>query len=369
MLSKNGKAIIFNGTTKPLEETEFPLPKKLDKEEILVKVSLSTVCGSDVHTWQGKRPFPTPCILGHEIVGQIVEMGDEIENDFSGNNLEKGDRVVWSMTANCGECYFCKVVNIPQKCERLFKYGHVASDKHPHFTGGFAQYVLLPKGSSVFKIPSELSDEEVAPLMCAGACIINGFDLASLTKCDYVAVQGCGALGIYSCAFAKELGAKKVIAIDPIEERLELAKDFGADYLINESNESEDTIVKKVLEITKGRGVDYGVEAVGIPEAIKTGFKMLRIGGKYIIYGAIYPGDKVTIDSFEITTKCLQLFGVHNYSPIHLEKTINLVQKAKDKYPFKKIVGPTFELSKEGVEAALKSQESRSSLRPAIIPK
>ena len=63
MLSKNGKAIIFNGTTKPLEETEFPLPKKLDKEEILVKVSLSTVCGSDVHTWQGKRPFPTPCIL------------------------------------------------------------------------------------------------------------------------------------------------------------------------------------------------------------------------------------------------------------------------------------------------------------------
>ena len=369
MSSNDGKAIIFNGAGKPLLETKFPLPKNLDKKELLVKVTLSTVCGSDVHTWLGQRPFPTPSILGHEIVGQIVEMGSELKNDFTGKILEKGDRVVWSMTANCGECFFCKVANIPQKCKNLFKYGHVASNEPPHFTGGFAEYVLLPKGSSIFKIPPELSDEEVAPLMCAGACIINGYEVATLGKCDYVLVQGCGALGMYSCAFAKELGALNVIAIDPIEDRLELAKEFGADYVINISNETEETVVNKVMEITKGRGVDYGVETSGKPEVIKTGSKMLRIGGKYIIFGAIYPGDNFTVDSHDLTTKCLQLFGIHNYGPTHLEKTIKLMQKAQAKYPFKKLVGPTFELTKEGVEKALNAQKTRIALRPAIIPK
>ena len=369
MSSNEYNAIIFNGFDKPLEEVKYPLPKKLAKDEILVKVSLSTVCGSDVHTWLGQRPFPTPSILGHEITGQIVEMGNEIKNDFVGNKLEKGDRITWSMTANCGECFFCKVADIPQKCEKLFKYGHVSSNESPHFTGGFAEYVLLQKGSSVFKIPPELSDEEVAPLMCAGACIMNGFVMAGLGKCDYVLVQGCGALGMYSCVLAKEFGAKKVIAIELIEERLELSKEFGADYVINASKETEETIIEKVMEITKGRGVDYGIEATGQPEVIRSGFKMLRIGGKYIIFGAIYPGDNVTIDSHDLTTKCLQLFGIHNYSPIHLEKTIKLMQKAREKYPFKKLVGPTFELSKEGVESALKAQKSRDALRPVIIPK
>ena len=369
MSSNEYNAIIFNGFGKPFEEVKYPLPKNLTKYEILVKGSLATVCGSDVHTWLGQRSFPTPSILGHEVVGKIVEMGSEIKNDFTGNKLEEGDRVVWSMTANCGECFFCKTANIPQKCEKLFKYGHMASDQPPHFTGGFAKYVLLPKGSSIFKIPPELSDEEVAPLMCAGACIMNGFDLANLTKCDYVLVQGCGALGMYSCAFAKELGAQKIIAIDPIKERLELAKEFGADYLINPSNQTDDAIIKKVMEITKGRGTDYGIETAGTPEVIRAGFKMLRIGGKYIIFGAIYPGDNVTIDSHDLTTKCLQLFGIHNYSPIHLEKTIRLMQKIKNKFPFKKLVGRTFEFSKEGLEDALKSHKSRNCLRPAIIPK
>ena len=369
MSSNDGNAIIFNGAGKPLEQKKYPLPKNLGGQEMLVKVSLSTVCGSDVHTWLGQRPFPTPAILGHEIVGQIVEIGSEIKNDFSGHSLEKGDRVVWSMTANCGECFFCKVANIPQKCEKLFKYGHVASGEPPHFTGGFAEYVLLPKGSSIFKIPRELSNEEVAPLMCAGACIMNGFDMARLGKCDYVLVQGCGALGMYSCAFAKELGAANVIAIDPIKKRIELAKEFGADYVINASEETEESIISKVMEITQNRGADYGIETAGKPEVIRSGFKMLRIGGKYMIFGAIYPGDNVTIDSHDLTTKCLQLFGIHNYSPIHLEKTIKLMQKAREKYPFKKLVGPTFELSKEGVESALKAQKSRDALRPVIIPK
>ena len=89
MSSNDGTAIIFNGAGMPLEETNFPLTKNLGKHEILVRISLSTVCGSDLHTWQGHRPFPTPCILGHEMVGKIVELGNDVKNDYNGAIIPK----------------------------------------------------------------------------------------------------------------------------------------------------------------------------------------------------------------------------------------------------------------------------------------
>ena len=243
MSTERGKAIIFNGAGKPLEEKQFELPTNLEPMEALVEISLSTVCGSDVHTWMGHRPFPTQSILGHEMVGKIIKIGSELKKDFLGNSLAEGDRITWSMTVSCGKCFFCKTAKLPQKCYELFKYGHVQSDKPPYFTGGYAKYVLLRKGSYIFKVPSELSDEEVAPLMCAGATVISGMYAADFSSSDYVVVQGCGALGLYACAFAKELGAREVIAIDVDFQRIELAKQFGADHTIKADSNS--TIEKR----------------------------------------------------------------------------------------------------------------------------
>jgi alcohol dehydrogenase len=367
MSSNDGTAIIFNGAGMPLEETKFPLTKNLGKREILVRISLSTICGSDLHTWQGHRPFPIPCILGHEMVGKIVELGNDVKNDYNGDKLVNDDRIVWSMTVSCNNCFFCNN-NIPQKCTQLFKYGHEKSNEEPYFTGGFAKYIILKENSVVFKIPNELSDEEVAPLMCAGACVLGGFNIANFSDCDFLIVQGCGALGMYACAFGKELGAKTIIAMDPIQSRLDMAKQFGADYVIN-SNKSSEKIFQEINNITNSRGADYVVEVTGDPSVIDLGIKFLRIGGKYILLGAIYPGNKVTINSSEIITKCIQLFGLHNYSHENLKYSIELIRKNKSKYPFKKLVAPKFDLTKEGVENAFKSLKSKESFRPAIIPK
>ena len=271
MSSSDSTAIIFNGPGIPLEETNFPLTKNLGEREILVRISLSTICGSDLHTWQGHRLFPIPCILGHEMVGKIVELGNDVKNDYNGDKLAKGDRIVWSMTVGCGDCYFCNQ-NLPQKCVSLFKYGHAKSDNYPHLTGGFAKHIILKKGSNIFKVPPELSDEEVAPLMCAGSIITSGLDIANFGKCDCVVIQGCGASGLYGCAFSKEMGASKIIAIDVMEERLELAKEFGADYTINAA-ENESSIINKVLEITEGGGADVVIEVTGVPNVIKQGIK------------------------------------------------------------------------------------------------
>ena len=249
----------------------------------------------------------------------------------------------------------------------MFKYGHVTSKDYPHFTGGFAQYVILKKGTYIFKIPTSLSDKEVAPLMCAGATVTSGLSTSHFQPCDFVVIQGVGALGLYACAFTKQLGAKTVIAIDTIDERLELAKQFGADFLIN-ANSNTDPI-KEVLKITSERGADFVIEMTGDPTVVKQGIEMLRIGGKYVLLGAIYPDSNITIDVSQIMLKCIEIYGMHNYHPDNLKKAIELVNNSKKKFPYEKLVGPNFQLSVQGVEDALASLNSKKSIRPAIIDK
>ena len=142
MSLKDGNAVIFNGKGLPFEKIKYDLPNTISEDEILVEISLATVCSSDVHTWLGHRSFPTPCILGHEMVGKIIEMGSKIKEDYVGNSLKINDRIVWSMTVGCNNCFFCKA-GLPQKCYDMFKYGHVRSDLDQHFTGGFAKYIIL----------------------------------------------------------------------------------------------------------------------------------------------------------------------------------------------------------------------------------
>ena len=174
------KIIIFNGKNKPFEEKSMKINQSIGENEVLVQITLSTICGSDVHTWRGHRPFPTPCVLGHEMVGKIIKLGKNIAKDFVGNNLTLNDRITWSMTVGCSNCFFCKN-GLPQKCENLFKYGHEPNDSKPSPSGGLSQFVLLKENSAIFKIPDDLTDEEVAPLMCA-ACmqLLSGLELCKI---------------------------------------------------------------------------------------------------------------------------------------------------------------------------------------------
>ncbi len=362
-----GSAILFNGKGEKLEHKKYPVVEDLKEGEVLVEITLATVCGSDVHTWLGHRPFPTPCILGHEMVGKILKLGDSIKEDFHGEPLKIGDRIVWSMTVGCkqDDCFFC-MNNLPQKCIRLFKYGHEKSDVEPHFSGGFAKYIILKKNSDIFKIHDRLKDAEVAPLMCAGACVLNGLQLAKFSKCKYLIVQGCGALGLYACAFGKKLGAEKVIAIDKTESRLDIAKQFGADYTIVLKNREE--CIQKINEITESRGADYVVEVSGDPFAIELGIDMIRIGGKYVLLGAIYPDSNFTIDSSKVIRNSIQLIGLHNYGPENLGMALKLVLDTKTEYPYEKMVGPVFDFNGEGVEKAFHALDTKKSIRPAIIP-
>ena len=368
MTQQMGKVILFMGVDKPLEERKFPLPEELESGAILVRTTLATVCGSDMHSWQGRRPFPTPSVLGHEGIGTIVRLGPGMNRDTAGKPLAEGDRITWAIMANCGNCLFCRMKGLPQKCLNLFKYGHVKSDVPPYFTGTFGEYIHIMPGTGVFKVPEDMADEEASPLMCAAATVAGGLNWIGMQPGDNVVIQGAGMLGLYASALSKEQGAKQVIMVDILNKRLEMAKEFGADHIINAQRTSDEKLVNHIKSLTSGWGADLVIEVAGFAKVIPLGVKILRTGGRYLIQGSVYPNDSFTLDSHDVIVKCLTIAGLHNYDSMYLGVALDLVYRSRDRYPYKKLAGPKFPLTVKGVTAALESLEKRKSIRPVVIP-
>jgi putative phosphonate catabolism associated alcohol dehydrogenase len=365
---KFGRAIVFHGSGLPLEERQYPLPEALAPGSLLLRTRMATVCGSDVNTWLGKRPFPTPSILGHEIVGSIAALGEGVHSDTAGNAVSAGDRIVFSILSSCGVCRNCRMKRLPQKCSSLFKYGHARSDIPPHFTGGFAEYVVLRPGTCFFKVPDGIEDREAAPLMCAGATAYAGLEAIGLDPGERVCVQGFGMLGLYAAALAKSRGAGLVLGIDRNENRLRSAKRFGVDHCISTAARDEGETLEAVRDLTGGLGVDLVIEASGDPAVIPSGLKMLDNGGRYLLLGALYPGSSCSVDSHELIGKCLILRGLHNYDPRYLGLVLQFMSRERSAYPFGELVGPSWPLSAEGLGEAFAALQKGDSVRPAIVP-
>ena len=158
MKSKHSRAAVFSEVGKQMEVREFPLPAEVETGAALCRIRFSTICGSDIHTTTGKRVEPTPLILGHEMVGEVVRLGDGLERDGFGESLRVGDRVSWTIMAACGSCFYC-THDLPQKCTTLKKYGHTNHDNpelHSGLVGGYADYVYILPGTTLFKVPPEL---------------------------------------------------------------------------------------------------------------------------------------------------------------------------------------------------------------------
>jgi alcohol dehydrogenase len=351
-----------------LAATTYPVPQELESEGILVETKTATACGSDMHSWRGRRPFPTPSVLGHEIVGEIVRLGDGVQTDTAGNQLSVGDRITWTVMASCNDCRYCRLEGMPQKCTDLFKYGHERSDRRPHFNGGFAEYVHVIPGTSLSNLPIGVPSAVASTLMCAGATVAAGLDRMDLDPMDSVVVQGAGMLGLYAIPMAKIHGADQVIAVDIDTERLRTAESFGADSTLDAGDLSDTELVQRVEALTDGRGADAAFEVTGAPEVIPTGVELLATGGEYMIHGSVYPGDTFTLDGHDVITKNLRIQGSHNYDAQHLATAIEFVDRYRDRYPFESLVGPTVPLSTDGVHQALCALENREGIRPVVRP-
>ncbi|WP_193210545.1 zinc-binding dehydrogenase [Luteolibacter marinus] len=358
--SARALAAIFSGHGERFRFEEFPVPLPVGGE-ILVDIACSTICGSDLHTWHGRRQEPTPCVLGHEIVGRIVAFGPQAPRiDLRGEPLAEGDRITWTLAASCGDCYFCRR-GLPQKCEHLFKYGHNAISPGREFSGGFAECCLLNGGTGLVRLPDCLSDALAAPANCAVATVAAACRLAGPIEGASVVVIGCGVLGLNACAMARQQGAAEVIACDLDPARESIAGQFGATAFC-----LPDQLEPVTRELTRGRGADLSLEFSGATPAVAAALAVTRTGGTAIIAGTTTPGGMIGLDPNDLVRRMLTIKGLHNYAPADLVTAIDFLAGSGGRVPFERLAGGNFPL--EQLESAFAHSSTWPGTRTAVIP-
>ena len=330
-----------------------------------VRVSCCTVCGSDVHAWTGRRP-PSflPAIIGHEICGVVNAVGEEPPPDFEGELLDEGDRVTFSLTASCGICYYCSQAGLPQKCEALVKYGHRTCDADPALTGGLAEYVYLFPGTSIFRVPSGVTDEVAATAMCAGATMAHALEGAREAGYRSVVLVGAGMLGLWGIRLALDEGFETVVCCDVDGTRLRTALEAGATEIVDVGATKGEDGVSRIRSATGGRGADLCVDLSGSPEGIRLGLSALRVGGTLKLVGSVVPVDDGLCDPFEIVTRSLTVHGIHNYRPEHLASALSLAQDPSHHAAISGGIGRSFDL--DAADEAFRAAHAREALRVAV---
>lgn len=360
----NARALVFTGPGQPLELRDVALPT-LGPGEVLVRITLSTVCGSDLHTMTGKRSTPVPTILGHEIVGTVEAFGPgATPRDARGAAVSLGQRVTWSVAA-APESDFFTAHGMPQKASTLFKYGHERLTAARPLSGGFASHCVLVRGSAIVPLPGTLPDRVACPANCAVATSAGAIRLAGLYEGCCVVVQGAGMLGLNACAMAAAAGARHVLAIDVRAERLDLARQFGATHTLAAA-EAPARLATLARELSEGRGADAVLEFTGNAPATETALDSLRIGGRLILVGAVFPGPALRLDPERIIRRLLRLEGLHNYTPDDLIRAVEFLDRQRQRFPFERLVEATFPLA--DYERALRYALDQAPFRVGMVP-
>src|SRR5215469_4670502 len=275
------RALVYHGPGQKAWE-EVPDPELTDDGDVIVQVDATTICGTDLHILAGDVPEVAPGrILGHEAVGTVVEAGDGV------HRLAPGDRVLVSCISACGTCRFCREGRYGQ-C--LGTGGWILGHK---IDGTQAEYVRVPfADTSTYLVPEAVSDEEI--LMLADV-LPTGYEVGVLNgnvrPGDVVAVVGAGPVGLAAITGAQLFSPSHIVAIDLSDARLEAAKHFGADVIVNNSRENP---LYAIQDLTGRLGADVSIEAVGVPATFELAVKLIRPGGRIANVGV--HGAPVTLD-------------------------------------------------------------------------
>lgn len=352
------RAILFEAPGKPLVLREFRTPSPRGSE-ILVRVIACTLCGSDLHSVEGRRTVPVPTILGHEILGRIEAFGPAASRlDAAGRDLGLGDRVTWSIVASCGACFYCRR-GISQKCEKQTKYGHEAIRPGYELTGGLAEHCLLANGSAIFRVPDSLCDALACPANCATATVAAAIEASGALSGQVVLIMGAGMLGVTATAWVSRLGATTIVC-DRDSGRLRIANQFGASHVVS-PGELDDVLE----QAASGYGADIAIELTGAVESVERLLPLVRVGGKVILVGSVFPSRPVSIVPEQIVRRCLTVQGIHNYGPRHLQQALEFLTEIVE-FPFEGLVSDWQPLASLQGLTLLPCSPDR--LRTGIIP-
>ncbi len=274
---KTMKAVVFRGKDRiELDEVPKPVPRA---GEAVIRVTTTTICGTDVHIVKGEYPVKPGLVIGHEPVGIVEALGDGLDE------YVVGQRVVVGAITPCGQCFYCLNANTSQCHGALggWRFGNTIN-------GAWAEYLLVPDArANLAVIPDGLTDEEVVLVPDIFSTGLSGAESGGVRVGDAVAVFAQGPIGLCATLGAKLRGASLIIGVDSVPERLEMAKRFGATDVINFR---EMDPVAEIKRLTEGRGADVTIEALGRQETFEAALRALRPGGVLSSLG-VYSGKVV----------------------------------------------------------------------------
>lgn len=319
------KSFIINAPGSYEVVTDKPMPT-ITSEEVLVKVHKVGFCGSDLNTFRGANPMVTyPRIPGHEIAGEIVEVGSEVPKTW---NL--GDKVSVLPYTTCGICWSC-LTNRPNACKNNETLG-VQRD------GGITEYIAVPYAKLIGGVAS-LSYQEIA-LVEPLAVGFHASRRAEPKKGETFLVFGCGLVGL-GAIIAGSRSEATVIAVDIDDAKLSLAKEFGAIHTINSAKED---LATQVAILTEGHGVTIALEAIGLPATFQAAIDLVSFAGRVVYVG--YAKNAVSYETKLFVMKEIQIRGSRNALKIDFEQVLNCL--AEKRLPFLKLISEEVSLDQAG---------------------
>ena len=289
------KAVVLREVNRPLEVEEVQIDRP-GPREVLIRTGATGVCHSDLHFVEGKYTIPMPAILGHEAAGTVAAVGEQV------SYVKPGDHVITCLSVFCGHCRYClsgrpvlctrtDVVRAPSDPPKLWQ-GNVRITQMANISS-FAEQMLVHEHALV-KVRDDMPFEQLALIGCGVTTGVGAvLNTARVEPGSTIAVIGCGGVGLNCIQGAVLAGALRIIAIDTVETKLTLAREFGATDVVDASGGQ---VVEKVRDLTDG-GVDYSFEAIGLKETAEQAFEILGPGGTATIIGMIPEGTKIELDA------------------------------------------------------------------------
>lgn len=347
---------------------------------VVMRVRLSGICGTDKHTFRGEtiqyagtpheRRLAYPLICGHENVGVVEAVGGEVLA-HDGTPLRPGDRIVPGANVPCGECWYCLNDQPYYLCEELEDYGNSLNvSRPPSLFGGWAELMYLLPGTPIFRVPDGLPDElavltEVMSVThgVETARRVGGFEFG-----ESVVVYGVGPLGLCHLVKARLLGCGRLIAIDRLASRLELASLLGATLALDASVLDPAGLEARVVEHT-GRGADVVHDCTGVPETFATALRLARPGGVVVESGAFVDLGPVEINpNRDLCTRNVAVIGVGGERATSYAPSLELLERGRDRLPLDRIVTHRLALedAREAIEIAQRDGAMKVVLDPAL---
>lgn len=369
-IPRTSRAACVVAFQKPVEIREVPVPDSVEPAAILVKTEVASICGSDVHLWQGElgalARIQLPVILGHEMMGRVARLGPGVSHDSIGQPLAVGDRIVWTH-ASCRECYMCTIAHQPTLCPNRRMYMFTSCERPPYLLGGFAEYCYVLPTSGRVKVPDEVPSDWASAASCALRTVVHGFDrLGRIESHESVAIQGAGPLGLYAAALALQAGARQVIVLGAPGRRLAVARKWGATHTIDIDEVPDPRTRRRMIrDRTDGRGADIVIEVSGGATAFPEGIDMVRRGGRYLVIGQV--GDQqASIAPRLVVEKQLTVLGVMSGDTEHYYKALQFLKDNRDRFSFADMLSNRYRLDQinEGLEAMKGFRE----IKPVLMP-